>query len=97
MNEDSPGLKLRQARKGRGWTQEQLAEKLFVSRQTISNWENDRSRIDLEMLKQIGEVLELDISLFIAGIDTAPLVTVQAPEILQAEISIKNTTVTNQR
>lgn len=34
------GEKIRQARREKGMTQEQLAQALFVSRQTVSNWEN---------------------------------------------------------
>ena len=33
------GNRIRQYRTARGWNQEDLAEKAFVSRQTISNWE----------------------------------------------------------
>ena len=36
----SLGEKIRQARREKGLTQEQLAQTLFVSRQTVSNWEN---------------------------------------------------------
>ena len=35
------GEKIRKARADAGLTQEQVAETLNVSRQTISNWEND--------------------------------------------------------
>ena len=37
------GEKIRQARREKGMTQEQLAQALFVSRQTVSNWENEVS------------------------------------------------------
>lgn len=33
-----------------GYSQEFLAEKMFVSRQTISNWENDKSYPDIHNL-----------------------------------------------
>lgn len=49
---------LRQRRKAMGWTQEQLAERVHVSRQTISNWENGRANPDYEMLKTLSEVLQ---------------------------------------
>ena len=38
------GEKIRQARREKGMTQEQLAQALFVSRQTVSNWENGVSQ-----------------------------------------------------
>ena len=41
------GEKLKAARGGAGMTQEQAAQRLQVSRQTVSNWENDRSYPDI--------------------------------------------------
>ncbi len=41
------GSKLKNARKNKGLTQEQAAEALGVSRQTISNWENNKSYPDI--------------------------------------------------
>ena len=41
---------LRRLRKAQGLTQEQLATTLYVTRQTISNWENDRAQPDYQML-----------------------------------------------
>ena len=35
------GEKLQKLRKARGWTQEELAEKVGVSRQSLSKWESD--------------------------------------------------------
>lgn len=43
-----------------GITQEELAEKLFVTRQTISNWENGKSQPDIETLTTLAEVLSVD-------------------------------------
>ena len=42
----SLGEKIRQARREKGLTQEQLAQALFVSRQTVSNWENGGVHLD---------------------------------------------------
>ena len=41
------GKKLKDARMKSGFTQETVAEKLHVSRQTISNWENEKSYSDI--------------------------------------------------
>lgn len=41
------GSKLKNARNENGLTQEQAAELLGVSRQTISNWENNKSYPDI--------------------------------------------------
>lgn len=41
------GEKLREARMNSGRTQENVAELIHVSRQTISNWENEKSYPDI--------------------------------------------------
>ncbi|MEG0640672.1 MAG: helix-turn-helix transcriptional regulator [Clostridia bacterium] len=48
------------ARKERGITQEQLAEEMNVSRQTISHWENGRMKPDEETMKRLSELLKLE-------------------------------------
>lgn len=55
------GEKIRQARREKGMTQEQLAQALFVSRQTVSNWENGRTEPDYQTLMRLSELLGLDI------------------------------------
>ena len=48
---------LKRIRKRENLSQELLAEKLMVTRQTISNWERGNSYPDLDMLVQISETL----------------------------------------
>lgn len=50
------GERLRQARQGRELTQEELAERIGVSRQTISSWENDRSYPDIGSVIALSEL-----------------------------------------
>lgn len=50
------GSKLKQARKEKGITQEQAAERLGVSRQTLSHWENNRSYPDIVRVLQMSEL-----------------------------------------
>lgn len=54
-------------RTAKNLTQDELAEKLFVTRQTVSNYENGKSRPDVEMLTRIAEVLETDVNALIYG------------------------------
>ena len=49
-------------------TQVELAEKLFVTRQTVSNYENGKSRPDVDMIVRIGEILNTDANTVIYGI-----------------------------
>lgn len=48
-------------------TQDELAEKLFVSRQTISNYETGRSRPDIDTLMRISEILNVDVQDLLYG------------------------------
>lgn len=61
------GKNIKTIRQTKGMTQDALAEALFVTRQTISNYENGRSRPDLDMLLRVSEVLETDINTIIYG------------------------------
>ena len=54
-------------RKNKGLTQEELASKLNVVRQTVSKWEKGLSVPDAELLKKLAEVLETDVSTLLGG------------------------------
>ena len=56
------GTIIRKIRNEKGFTQEEAAEKLNVSRQTISNWENERSRPDFEAIAALNDLLDLNLS-----------------------------------
>ena len=51
--------KLVQLRKSKGWSQEDLAEKLNVSRQVISRWENGTALPDAENLRQLSHLFDV--------------------------------------
>lgn len=53
---------IKQGRKSKGMSQEELAIKLNVVRQTISKWEQGLSVPDSEMLISLSEVLEIPVS-----------------------------------
>ena len=60
------GEKLVYLRERRGMSQEELVEKLDVSRQTISNWENDKVKIDVDKAIEICQIFDVDLnSLFL--------------------------------
>lgn len=48
--------KIMNERKRNGWSQEELAEKLSVSRQSVSKWESAQSVPDLQKVIQMAEV-----------------------------------------
>ena len=58
---------LKKIRKDKGYTQEALAEKLNVVRQTVSKWEKGLSLPDVDMLSKIVNVLETDVNILLDG------------------------------
>ncbi len=52
-------------------TQEEVASKLFVTRQTVSNWENGKTQPDIDMLIKISETLGTDVTTLIYGVQRA--------------------------
>ena len=61
------GKNIRQLRIQKNMTQDELAQKLFVTRQTVSNYETGKSKPDVEMLERIAQMLDTDILTVIYG------------------------------
>jgi transcriptional regulator with XRE-family HTH domain len=61
------GEAIKQKREQLGMTQQDLAEKLFVSRQTVCRWENGSRCPDLVMAKKIAMVLGISMDELIPG------------------------------
>ncbi|MBA2795196.1 helix-turn-helix domain-containing protein [Streptococcus porcinus] len=61
------GKKLSSCRKKAGFSQEDLAEKIYVSRQTISNWENDKSYPDIHSLIALANLFNLSLDQLVEG------------------------------
>lgn len=53
------GEKIQKLRKQQGISQEVLAEKVMVTRQTISKWELDQSTPDLELIAQLSDIFHV--------------------------------------
>ena len=53
--------KLKTERSKKGWSQEELAEKLFVSRQSVSKWENGQNYPSIEIIIKISDLFEVTI------------------------------------
>ena len=58
---------LKAMRKAKGYTQEELAIKINVVRQTVSKWEKGLSVPDADVLSQIAEVLDTKVSVLLGG------------------------------
>ena len=61
------GKKLKNARIEAGLTQEKAAEKIDVSRQTISNWENEKSYPDIISVIALSDLYSLSIDELLKG------------------------------
>ena len=59
--------KLQQLRKEKGWTQEELAEMLYVSRTAISKWESGRGYPSIDSLKAISKLFKVSIDDLLSG------------------------------
>ena len=59
--------KLQELRKNRGLTQEELAERLYVSRTAVSKWESGRGYPNIESLKEISKFFSVSIDELLSG------------------------------
>lgn len=61
------GKQIRMYRQEAQLSQEELADRVYVSRQTISNWENDKSYPDVNSLVLLSEVFHISLDKLIKG------------------------------
>ena len=61
------GQKLQKARTGQQLMQEQIAEQLGVTRQTISNWENNKSYPDIVSLIKLSDIYQVSLDSLLKG------------------------------
>ncbi len=61
------GKKLKEARVESGYTQETVSEIIMVSRQTISNWENQKSYPDIESVIRLSTLYNISLDRLLKG------------------------------
>ena len=61
------GKRIRDERKGAGMSQDDLAARVYVSRQTISSWENDKTYPDVQSLILLSEIFGVTVDSLIKG------------------------------
>lgn len=61
------GKKLKETRMKANLTQEQVAAELFVSRQTISNWENEKSYPDIISIIKLSDLYSISLDELLKG------------------------------
>ena len=58
-------------RSARGWSQVVLAKRLGVTKQTVSNWENDNIQPSIEMLVRLAKLFQTNTD-YLLGLDSVP-------------------------
>ena len=61
------GKMIKKIRTEKNITQEQLSEKLNITRQAVSNWENGKTQPDVDTIINISNVLEVSVEEIIYG------------------------------
>lgn len=56
--------KITELRKKQGWSQEELAQKLDISRQSVSKWESGGAMPDLDKIIKLSSIFGVSIRLF---------------------------------
>ena len=61
------GTQIKQRRSAVGLSQEELADRIFVTRQTLSNWENDKTYPDINSLLRLAEQFHVSLDELVKG------------------------------
>ena len=61
------GNKIKKYRESLNLSQEELADKIFVTRQTISNWETDKNYPDIKSISLLCNLFDVSLDQFIEG------------------------------
>lgn len=61
------GIRIKKYREKQNISQDELALKIFVSRQTISNWENNKSYPDIKSLMMLSNIFNVSLDYFMKG------------------------------
>ena len=81
------GEKLKKLRADNGFTQEELAEKLYVTRTAISKWESNRGYPNIDALKAISKFFSVSIDDLLSSNE---LLTIAEEDSKQKEIRFKD-------
>lgn len=76
------GEKLKKARKEAGLSQEQLAEKMSVSRSAVAKWESDKGMPDIQNLKALASLLNTSVDYLLDDESTINFSEIKEPIVL---------------
>lgn len=82
------GHRIHELRLSFGWSQVELANKLNISKQTVSNWENDNIQPSIEMLLRLADVFLVSTD-YLLGLEKVPRLNIEGlPLSVVAHISL---------
>ena len=61
MAKETFGQRLSRIRKEKGFTQNEIADKVGVTSQAVSKWENDLASPDIDILLKLSEIFDISI------------------------------------
>ena len=67
MNQEKIGKFIAESRKEKKLTQEELAEKLGITKNAVSKWERGLCLMDMSLLKPLSDILDVSINEILAG------------------------------
>ncbi|WP_367924798.1 helix-turn-helix domain-containing protein [uncultured Ruthenibacterium sp.] len=67
MDPIKTGSFIKELRKNKGWTQEQMAEAFRVSRRTVSRWETGSNLPELDLLMEMADFFNVDLRELLDG------------------------------
>lgn len=80
MNESTLGKRISYHRKRLGLTQEQLADRVGVSAQAVSKWENDLSCPDINLLPELADIFGITVDALLGKEPAHPVEPVEAED-----------------
>lgn len=82
------GQRICELRTSLGWSQVDLAKRLGVAKQTVSNWENENIQPSIEMLVRLAKLFNVTTD-YLLGLDSIPRLDVDGlPAALVAHLSL---------
>lgn len=82
------GQRICQLRTAMGWSQVELAKRLRVAKQTVSNWENDNIQPSIEMLVRLSKIFGVTTD-YLLGLEDTPRLSVEGlPSSVVAHLSL---------
>ena len=70
------GQRINELRTACGWSQVELAKRLNISKQTVSNWENENIQPSIEMLVNVATLFRVSTD-YLLGLDNVPNLNVE--------------------